>query len=90
MTRVGGENTRLRHCRRNCTQVPVLLQIRGNAGTLDSLVNSLPQVWGCPCPSSVPFQLTPQPIHHRVFVYLRQNFLNHGICAFFAPSAAAF
>ncbi len=31
---------------------PMLFQVRSYASSLDSVVNSLPQVSGCPCPSS--------------------------------------
>ncbi len=48
MTRVEGENTRLRHPERSiASQNAMLFQISTNAEILDSIVTSLSQIWGC-------------------------------------------
>ncbi len=62
MTRVEGENTRLRHYLAFvASQNTMLFQVRGNAEVLDSIATALPEIW-----KNSPLSLIHTPIQQRL------------------------
>lgn len=70
MTRVEGENTRLRHyLARLHRQTLCYSRVRGNAETLDSIATALSQILGCPGSSMI--HITIQQRLSTLFLPLR-------------------